>query len=111
MKKLVLALALCLTLAIAGWMRGSDSFSTNFTGMNFPGYNSAPVTLDDNNDLPVLPRAIYVTSGGDMVLELQNDTPGVGTTFGNVPSGTLLSLRVRRVHATGTTARGIVAVW
>ena len=75
---------------------------------------SAParVTYDvvpsDTKDLPLLPKAIYVGTGGNMVLRAVNGTSD--TLFKNLPSGFMLSVRAVRVLATGTTATDLVAV-
>lgn len=111
MKKLNLVLVVALALAVGNLLRGADTFQGNYTGLNFPAYHSAAVTPNDSTDLPTTARAIYVGTGGDVVVELSNDTPGVGTTFSNVASGSLLSIRARRIHATNTTASGIVELW
>ena len=111
MKKLYFALTVCIALLLGNLLHGSDTFQGNYTGMNFPAYNSAAVTPSDSADLTATARAIYVGTGGNLVVELQNDTPGVGTTLGNVASGSVLPIRARRIHATNTTASGIVELW
>lgn len=54
-------------------------------------------------------RYLYVGGTGDVTV----DTVGGETsiTFKAVPVGTLLAIRAIRVHATGTTATNIVAMW
>ncbi len=56
------------------------------------------------------PAAIYVGAGGDLNLELFKDADGSATLFKSVPTGTVLELRVRRIHTTGTTATLLVGL-
>ena len=71
--------------------------------------NAAAVTPSDSTDLTTPARALWVGTGGDVVLNLA----GTGTTlkFGSVPSGTLLPVAATRVQSTNTTASNIVALW
>lgn len=56
-------------------------------------------------------RALYVGVAGD-VAAVANDITGAETAvvFKNVPAGTILPIRTKRVNATGTTATDIVAL-
>ena len=58
-------------------------------------------------DLAYVTRAIYVGTGGDVVVRMLG---GGIVTLGNVPSGTLLPLRVDRVLP-ASTATGILGLW
>lgn len=62
----------------------------------------------DLNELPIIPKAIYVGTGGSVALR------GVGgaadVVFKNVASGQVLDVRARFVRATGTTATDLVAL-
>jgi hypothetical protein len=82
----------------AGFARG-NSDSTD---------NAAAVVPSDSTDLTYIASALHIGVGGTVMV----NTPGGQT---NVPfivqSGQLLSQRVTRVLATGTTATGIVAKW
>lgn len=92
-------------------LRGADTFQGNYTGLTLPGnYSAAISSFSDTNDLTTTSRALFVGTGGNLSLELQSDTPGTATVFKNVPSGTLLPLRVRRVRA-ATTAADLVEIW
>ena len=85
-----------------------------------PAHRSLAVTPNDGADLVtpsnlVTPtevkrcRGLYVGAAGNLVVTLWSDTASV--TFVAVPAGTLLPLLAKRVHATGTTAASIVALW
>ena len=55
-----------------------------------------------------MPKALYVGTGGDIVLRGVGFTSDV--TFRNVASGQILDVRASHVRATGTTAADIVAL-
>lgn len=71
--------------------------------------SSAPyaVTPNDTTPLPVIPRGIYVGTGGDVTL------CGVGTnvdvTYRNLPDASYVAVRAAFVRATGTTAANLIA--
>lgn len=78
---------------------------------NDPATHVAAVTPSDANDLPNVSRALYVGTGGDVVLIGANASPqATGVTFKNVPAGAILPVKARKVLATGTTASNIVAL-
>lgn len=84
-----------------------DIYDDRSSGLESPGYDAAQITPDDGVDLPTASRAIYVGASGDLVVTMV----GGGTvTLRAVPAG-ILPLRVSRVHATGTSAADLVAVW
>ncbi|WP_247657740.1 spike base protein, RCAP_Rcc01079 family [Aquabacter sp. L1I39] len=61
-----------------------------------------------NADLAQATRALYVGTGGDLVVIGKDDSASV--TLKNVPSGTILPLRVKRVAA-ATTATDILGLY
>ena len=69
------------------------------------------VTPSDTVDISES-RAVYVGTGGDVVLHAYDPTTNnkASVTLANVPDGTLLPIRTTRVLATGTTATNIVAL-
>ena len=84
-----------------------DYFKNHASGLDSPARNAAPVAPDDASDLPVSARSLYVGAPGDVrITTVGGDT----VTFTAVPAG-ILPVRAARVHATGTTASSIVAVW
>ena len=76
-----------------------------------PAINFAAVTPHNSTDFAPA-RALYVGVGGD-VAAVSRDLTGAETAvvFKNVPSGTILPVRCRRVNSTGTTATDIVALY
>lgn len=72
-----------------------------------PATDLLPVTPDDALDLPQAALALYVETGGTVVLDtLSGDAPRSVT----VGDRALLPVAVRRVRATGTTAAGLHAL-
>jgi hypothetical protein len=69
--------------------------------------NPYAIVPHDTDPLPVVPKAIYVGTAGDVVLR------GIGAaadvTFKNCPAGSELMVRASHVRATGTTASDLVA--
>ena len=84
-----------------------DMFEDRSSGLESPGYDAASVVPSDSTDLTITSRAIYVGTSGDLRVTTAS---GSIVTFSNVPEG-ILPMRVSRVHASGTTATGIVAIW
>lgn len=58
------------------------------------------ITPHNSNDLPQVPRGIWVGTGGDIALD--------GVVHKGVQSGTLMSVSPSKVNATGTTATDLV---
>ena len=84
-----------------------DIFEDRSSGLESPGSHAAPVTPSDSTDLTTASRALYVGGPGDLVLTLVG---GSTVTLKNLAAG-WVPLRTQRVHASGTTAADIVAVW
>jgi hypothetical protein len=68
---------------------------------------TAAVTPNDSTDLTVIPRGLWIGVGGDVCLLAMGDTSEV--TLKNVPTGSYLPVRAKRVKATNTTATNIIA--
>ncbi|MBO6852459.1 MAG: hypothetical protein JJ872_01690 [Marivivens sp.] len=69
--------------------------------------NLFSVTPDDAADLPYLAHWLHISQGGQLTLATGG---GQVVTLESVLPG-WHAIEVRRVHATGTTATGIVAGW
>jgi hypothetical protein len=67
------------------------------------------VTPHDSNALADVPKALFVGTGGTLVLRGVNGSSDA--TWKNVPSGSVLPFRAQYVRATGTTAADIVALY
>jgi hypothetical protein len=73
-----------------------------------PATRAAAVVPSDSADLPGHARSLYVAGGGNVAV---TTTSGDVVTFSGVPAGSILPVQIRRVHATGTSATGIVALF
>ena len=80
--------------------------ATDYLNTSLPAISAEEVTPNDAADLTDMSRAIYVGTGGDLTVVMEE---GQTVTFANVPDGTLLPLRVSRVME-ASTATDIVAI-
>lgn len=90
----------------------------SLTASDFEGYDpyldspagyAESVTPDNSNNLPNVTRGIYVGATGDMVVDMF--LGGTSVTFTGLAAGVVHPLRVKKIHATGTTASSIVALY
>lgn len=86
----------------------ADVFASQQLKMNDPGASGAAVTPHDTNALANVSRGVYVGTGGSLVVVMAGNSAEL--TFQNVPSGTLLSMRITHVK-TASTAGNILAIW
>jgi hypothetical protein len=80
----------------------ADNFVAHSAGLDSPASKAFAITPNDSTDLADVTRGLYTGTGGTIVCILNGDSASV--TFTNVPAGTVLPLRVKRVLATGTTS-------
>jgi hypothetical protein len=85
-----------------------DTFKKHTRSLTSPPEHGQAVVPSDGADLGHVTRALFVGSGGDLAVRLQD---GTALTFANVPAGALIPIRVARVLATGTTASQILGLW
>lgn len=85
-----------------------DSFENSANSLIAPARAALVITPSDSSDLENATRAVYVGQGGDLVVKLVGDEQEV--MFANVPSGTLLPVRLKSVQATGTTASQVIGL-
>lgn len=79
----------------------SDPFDSDYVNLTSPAVSHYQISPNDAADLPVRPRALFVTVGGTAALQ---DKGGVVVSY-ELAAGTVLSIRPLRVLATGTTAQ------
>lgn len=85
-----------------------DRFGENSPALHLPASYAAAVTPSDTVNLTNLSRGLYVGSAGNVsCLTAGGDT----VTLANVPAGSLLPVRLKRVNSTGTTASNMVVLW
>lgn len=74
-----------------------------------PAESCAAVTASDSTDLDGgTCRALYVGTGGNINID---DAFGNTVLLSNVPTGSVLPVRAKRVRATSTTASNLVALY
>jgi len=78
----------------------------NTKRMTQPYTHAAAVTRDDATDLPNICRALYIGTSGTLRVTIG----GVVVNFAAVTAGDIIPMVVTRVHLTGTSATGIVAL-
>ena len=86
----------------------SDQFFAHGDTVSAPARGAVGVVGHDLNPLPVVPKALFVGTGGDVVAA---GMVGGDVTFRNVPDGAVLPFRAVHVRSTGTTAADIVALY
>lgn len=86
----------------------ADNFATAPTGLNSPPDSDFDITPDDDNDLPLATRGIYVGVTGDLTVTLVNSSSS--RTYKNLAAGVIHPIRARRVHDTGTTVTFIIGL-
>ncbi len=86
----------------------TDPFANTLDGLGAPARAPYPLTPSDTDALPVLPKALYVGTGGHLVLRGVDGTADV--TLRNVAAGQIVDIRASHVRATGTTAADLVAL-
>lgn len=84
-----------------------DPFLSHCDSPVNPARAAFSVTPDDDVELPVVPKRIYIGSGGSITLRGIAGTADV--TYENVADGVYLNIRPSHIRATGTTATDIVA--
>lgn len=85
----------------------TDKYENYPAGLTSPPVHAASVTPDDNTDLPNVSRGVVIGGAGDLTVTMIG---GDTVTF-TLVAGVTHPMRLARIHATGTTATNIVAVW
>lgn len=86
-----------------------DPFSGTLDSVSSPSTRAVAVVPHDVNPLADVPKALFVGTGGTIVL--RGAGGGADVAFKNLPSGSVLPLRALFVRATGTSAADIVALF
>jgi hypothetical protein len=81
----------------------SNPFQNRTLSLSGPARDIVPVTPADGIELPDVAVALYVETGGVLVVKTVADTLRTVT----VGDKSILPVGVKEVHATGTTATGI----
>ena len=70
--------------------------------------SASVITPTNDTDLAISPRKIYVGGAGNINMRGIDDT---ANTLWTVPAGTTIEFTPRMIHATGTTATNIIAMF
>lgn len=85
-----------------------DDFEDFTTGLTAPARAAEAIVPNDTGEIAHFTRAVYVGTTGDLAAVTLN---GDAVTFRNLPAGSFLPVRLRKILATGTTAADIIALW
>ena len=85
-----------------------DAFASYAGALNDPARDAFAVVPSDAVPLAVLPRALFVGTGGTLVVRCVD--AGADVTLKNVAAGQILDLRTSFVRSTGTTAADLVGL-
>ena len=87
----------------------TDPFSNSADAVSAPARDAVAVTPSDDVALTDCPKALYVGTGGSIVMRgIDGSSDQI---WANVPSGAILPFRAQYVRATGTTATGLLALY
>lgn len=86
----------------------SDAFLRQADSAEAPSAHPFAVTPSNSVPLAAIPKALFVGTGGTVVLRTTSGTADV--TFKNLANGQILPVRAQFVRATGTTAADIVGL-
>jgi hypothetical protein len=81
-----------------------ESFADDTSGPSLAPYSVSP---NDSVELPVVPKGIYIGTGGDVTLRGIDGTADV--TYRNLPDASYIAVRAQFIRATGTTASNMIA--
>ncbi len=85
-----------------------DAYLNHARSPGDPARRAVAVTPGDGTDLSPYAKALYLGQGGDLkIIPVGGDE---AVTLKNHPAG-YVAVQVRRIHATGTTAAHIVALY
>ncbi len=90
-------------------MSDKDPYAQRSTEVASQARGAATIVPDDDNDLVVDAKALYIGTGGDITVTPINNADNDPILFANHPVG-YLRVQVKRVWATGTDADDIVAL-
>jgi hypothetical protein len=86
----------------------SDPYGTFSSVLDSPASSGFAVTPDDDSDLTISTRGLYVGGSGVLKVDLVG---GSTLTFADVTAGDFLPLRVKKIYSTGTTATDLIGLY
>lgn len=85
----------------------ADIFSGTVDNVLAPSLAPFPIVPSDTTELAIIPKGIYVGTGGDVTLRGIRGAADV--TYRNLPDASYIAVRAQYVRATGTTATNLIA--
>lgn len=86
-----------------------DQFEHFSDSVSDPARRSAALVPSDDHSLERIPKALFIGTGGDILLQcIDDDAPVL---FRNIPSGAILPVRAKKIHASGTSASNLVGLF
>ncbi len=85
----------------------TDAFQNYADDTSGPSHAPYPANPSDSVELPIVPKGIYVGTGGDVTL--RGIDGSVDVTYRNLPDASYIAVRVQFIRATGTTASNLIA--
>ena len=85
-----------------------NGFSSTLDSLISPARKCFSIAPDDAATLPILPKAIFVGTGGDLVVRAVDSDDDV--LLANAASGSIIDIRVIAIRAAGTTASNLVGL-
>ena len=85
----------------------ADHFESFARNLSSPVTAGEMISPNDASDIASVTRCLFVGQSGDAVVTMAS---GDTITLQNLQAGNVYPIRVRRVHATGTTAGGLVGL-
>lgn len=85
-----------------------DLFALQSDSLSSPARRAFAIVPHVADPLQALPKAIYVGTGGTLVLRAVGSDADV--TFKNLANGQIIDVRASHVRATGTTAADIIGL-
>lgn len=87
----------------------TDVFEGGVDSASAPATRAVAVAPHDVTSLPEIPKALFVGTGGDIVMRGVHG--GADAVWKGVASGSVLPFRAEYVRATGTTAADLLALY
>lgn len=85
----------------------ADNFTAYLDTPDGPSRNPYAVIPHESNALPLVPKRLYIGTGGHVTLRGADAAADV--VYRNLASGVYLNVRASHVRVTGTTASDIIA--
>jgi hypothetical protein len=87
----------------------ADRFGALADTVTSPATRALVVTPHDANPLADIPKAVFVGTGGTIVMRGNGDA--ADQTWKNIPSGAIVPFRPSHIRAAGTTAADMLALY